>query len=392
MRHYLSLVWCCLMLLVLSACEMRTVVDTLPNTEPNPVEGDYTMVIEVDWSNMPEDPTGMTLLFYPSDGSMPYMRLTNSVYQYVITLPEDDYKIIIFNQSETEFSFLDFIGLDKFETAEVHVVDSEDDGLSRIDRLFHLPSQNKGTRAKTNRIKITPNSFGSGTVTSSEQAGTPITRAKTNRIKVTPNSNVGQMSVTVRVQGLTREPAAGAAVAAVNGALTGLGSGVMLGSQSLTPAPLTQELDDWTINYCENGSNVGTITTNFGTFGISPSVDYTRSNSQMDDGRAPSDLSYVEESDEDDTRNILYLNFRLTDGTYVPYRFDVTHRIIERNEVDGVIVVSVVLELDLGIGIDGVDDGLDEPIILPPTGLPYTESGISVKNWGDTIYTVVPLK
>lgn len=392
MRHYLSLVWCCLMLLVLSACEMRTVVDTLPNTEYNPVEGDYTMVIEVDWSNLPEDPTGMTLLFYPSDGSMPYMRLTNSIYQYVISLPEDDYKIIIFNQSETEFSFLDFVGLDKFETAEVHVVESEDDGLSRIDRLFQLPSQNKGTRAKTNRIKITPNSFGSGAVTSSEQAGAPITRAKTNRIKVTPNSNVGQMSVTVRVQGLTREPAAGAAVAAVNGALSGLGDGVMLGPQNLTSTPLTQELEDWTINYSNSSDGIGTITTNFGTFGISPSVDYTRTNSQLNDGRAQSDLSYVEESDEDDTRNILYLNFRLTDGTYVPYRFDVTHRIIERSEVDGVIVVSVVLELDLGIGIEGVDDGLDDPIILPPTGLPYTDGGISVKNWNDTIYTVVPLK
>lgn len=402
MRHLFSLLLSCMLLLLLSACEMRGTVDKLPNTGPEIPEGDYTLVIDVDWSEMDEDPTGMTLLFYPSDGSLPYMRSTNSVYHYVITLPEDDYKIIIFNQSETEFSYLDFVGMSQFETATVEAV-IETDERSRIDRLFDLPSQNiqsRNTRAKSSTVRILPRDFGSAaaSVSPNQQQGVQLTRAKSSTVRILPRPSVGQMTINVRVAGLTRNPVNAAAVCAVNGALSGLSTGMMLGNNQLLSTSMIQEIDDWDINYCDSEDGVGSISTSFGTFGISPGIDYSRADSdgsrasEEESGRAPSDLTYVEDSPEDDTRNILYLNFRLTDGSYVPFRFDVTHRIIERDEIDGVIVVSVVLELDLGVGIDGVDDGLDDPLILPAHGIPYSSGGISVQDWGETIFTEVPLE
>lgn len=405
MRHLFSLLLSGMLLLLLSACEMRGTVDRLPNTGPEVPEGDYTLIIDVDWSEMDEDPTGMTLLFYPSDGSLPYMRSTNSIYHYVITLPEDDYKIIIFNQSETEFSYLNFIGLEQFESATVEVA-IESDERSRIDRLFDLPSQNtqsrhtqgRNTRAKSNAVRVLPREFGSAAASvTTNKPGVQITRAKSNAVRVLPRPSVGQMNINVRVAGLTRNPSNAAAVCAVNGALSGISTGMLLGSNALLPTSMIQEIDEWTINYCDAEDGVGSISTSFGTFGISPSVDYSRADtdsraSEEENGRAPSDLTYVEDSPEDDTRNILYLNFRLTDGSYVPYRFDVTHRIIETDEIDGVIVVSVVLELDLGVGVDGVDDGLDEPLILPAHGIPYSSGGISVQDWGETIFTEVPLE
>lgn len=167
-------------------------------------------------------------------------------------------------------------------------------------------------------------------------------------------------------------------VVAVNGALTGMAAGYYIGLHKVNGESITEELNDWTIRYATTPDGIGSIHTEFGTFGISSRIDYSKSSRS-----AGSYAAEADSSPDDDTRNILYLNFRFADNTYAAYRFDVTDRIVERSEKDGQIVVTVILELDLGLQIAGGDpnDPLNDPIVLPESGREYSPYHVSVKDW-----------
>lgn len=329
-----------LMVSGIMSCQLR---------EINAPDDQAHITLEVDWSLMDKEPTGMTVMFYPTDGTNPYKLITNEVHYVHQDLPEKDYDILIFNQSVEEFTTLNFSGLEKFDSAEVFIPETKD-LINRVDRLY-----NEETRGYNSTAKVKPRSFASETTKSTQRS----TRGYNSTAKVKPRPRVGQLKATVHVRGLEN-------TLRVNGALTGLAGGGKLASSKLNNTKLIQELDNW--NIALTRSSDGTITTEFGTFGISPAVDYSTKATTTSNA-----MANVEESEEDDYRNILYLNFLLKDYTYVSYRFDVTNKIKDYSTE-----AEVELVLDLGTEAE-------EYIDLPNTGFPYKNTPVSVSPWSDKI-------
>lgn len=105
---------------MLHACEFRQI--ELDPGDPNlpPPEPDlYELMVKPDWSGMKQKPTGMTVLCYPQDGTAPSKFLTNRVDSFMVSLPENVYDILIYNQSEEEYPEVEFQGMDRYHTAAV---------------------------------------------------------------------------------------------------------------------------------------------------------------------------------------------------------------------------------------------------------------------------------
>ena len=392
MRHYYQLLLLLLLLPCVTSCDFRDILSSEAYDEVLEDENACIYILDIDWSELDEDPSGMTVMFYPSDGSLPYIRLTNEVHHYEVTLPADEYRVLVFNQSVNEFSYLEFSDLNDWENAQVQTPPFEDDGKSRIDRLYDLPSQahasqryaqNRGnTRAKVFNSRMQVKGLGTATSTVSptrQSTTSTYTRAKVFNSRMQVKPVISRMTISVRVQGLSTNLLAThitPTVAAVNGALTGLATGVTLNTHKFTASSLTQELNEWTITSTDSPTGIGNVRCEFGVFGISPLVTGL---SQSRGVTMMNAQTYSDTSDEDDTENILYLNFRLTNGTYVPFRFVVTDRI--REQMNGDIIE---LTLDIGINLNtGEVDVLDNPLHLPDIGLPYGGIGINVKEWGE---------
>lgn len=367
MKNKILLLLLTLVLTTFSACNFREI-------SPNgftPGEDDMILLsVDIDWTELGETPTGMTILFYPSDGRPPIMRLSNEVLHYECLLPEDDYTILAYNQSENEYASLKFKGLDDIENAEVHIIE-DPSPENRIDRLYKL--------GKITSRAVTQSSSMKRNLAAALKKGS-ASRAKTQAASMKAKLLTNKMSISVEVENLQKATRARSEeksineVVAVNGALTGLAYGYMLGEEKFLEESLTHELDEWEIHFAETDGGIGYVNTEFRVFGISPLI---RSNAA--------------DKTEEDVENILYLNFRLSDGTYVPYRFIVTDRIIE-HVLSGGYASEIKLELHIGIRIPGVDDGLDDPIVLPDTGYPYGGIQLEVKDWGEPIEENIILK
>lgn len=320
-----------------SACQMR---------EVSPFDDQAHISIDVDWSNMDQQPTGMTVYFYPENGRPPYTYFTNDVTHIEKSLPEMNYEIMIFNQTIEEFSSFSFRGMENINTAEIYSPE-EDDKFSLLDKLYQ-----NGGRAYSKSKQIQPRIIAAGKETVSRP-----TRGYTGKKVIKPVLKVGQLTATIHVKGLTN-------VKKANGALSGLASGAYLTLDKLSSPSLIQEMSEWSI---DDSGNIGTISTIIGTFGLSPSLDHNRAASES---RTVNGGRFIEPTTEDESRNILYLNFLLKDNTYVAYRFDVTDFI-----KDFTTEAEVELVLDLGTDVE-------EYITIPETGIPYDDVPVTVQPWG----------
>lgn len=326
-----------LLLVSFTACQMREIA---------PIDDQAHISIDVDWSNMNQLPTGMTVYFYPENGRPPYKYYTNDINHIERSLPEMNYEILLFNQTIEEFSSFSFRGMDNINTAEIYSVE-EDDKYSLIDKLYH----EDGSRAFSKSQQIQPQCIAAGRGSASKP-----TRGYTDKSVIKPVIKVGQLTATIHVKGLSN-------VKKTNGALSGLASGALLALDGLSSPSLIQEMNDWAIS---ESDNIGTVSTVIGTYGLSPSLDHTTETKS----RTVNGGRFIEPTSEDESRNILYLNFLLKDNTYVAYRFDVTNYI--KNFTTE---AEVELVLDLGTNVE-------QYITIPETGIPYNNVPISVQPWG----------
>ena len=99
MKNYTLLyIW---VILLLASCNHKELCYHHPHTAK--------VRVDVDWSRfVEEEPTGMTVMVYPADGSQPYTTLTHTLHQAYFHLPEGVYHSLVFNQSVSEFGSLEF--------------------------------------------------------------------------------------------------------------------------------------------------------------------------------------------------------------------------------------------------------------------------------------------
>ena len=110
MKNYTLLyIW---VILLLASCNHKELCYHHPHTAK--------VRVDVDWSRfVEEEPTGMTVMVYPADGSQPYTTLTHTLHQAYFHLPEGVYHSLVFNQSVSEFGSLEFRRMDSYADAEV---------------------------------------------------------------------------------------------------------------------------------------------------------------------------------------------------------------------------------------------------------------------------------
>lgn len=86
------------------------------------------VILEIDWRNYDRDktkyphtpnPDGMTVWFYPADGSKADHYTTNQVTRYETYLSHGDYEALVIDYSPAEYGKQEFIGMDYASTAKV---------------------------------------------------------------------------------------------------------------------------------------------------------------------------------------------------------------------------------------------------------------------------------
>lgn len=92
---------------MLSSCQREPLEVVDPNNS-------FDLVIRPRWIELDERPTGFTAIIYPTDGSTPKTIISNNVDSVKVTLPAGGYRVLIFNQTEEEFSSLTFRHMESY--------------------------------------------------------------------------------------------------------------------------------------------------------------------------------------------------------------------------------------------------------------------------------------
>lgn len=100
-----------------TGCERR------PLEEEWQAGGYAEILLMTDWKelNPYEIPTGLTALFYPTNGGNPVTVMSNNTVLNPVRLAQGTYQVLVFNQSIYEFGSMNFTGMDAFATATANL-------------------------------------------------------------------------------------------------------------------------------------------------------------------------------------------------------------------------------------------------------------------------------
>lgn len=207
-----------------------------------PQESDRKMVrINVDWHLFDKEvPTGMTVMVFPWSGGAPHTVLTNEITHADFSLEPGKYRVLVFNQSTTEFGTLDFLGMDSYETARVVVQHATSRWYSRGDDEL---------------IGVEPEWLASDKLDEFEVS------EDFSEVTLTPKNVLSQIQVSVKVPGIKN-------LRYVRGSLTGISEGFLLGQGKPLLSKVTYLLESWTKSVDENGATLGTLKTSVKCFGL----------------------------------------------------------------------------------------------------------------------------
>ena len=208
-----------------------------------PQESDRKMVrINVDWHLFDKEvPTGMTVMVFPWSGGAPQTVLTNEITHADFFLEPGKYRVLVFNQSTTEFGTLDFLGMDSYETARAVVQHTTSRWYSRGDDEL---------------IGVEPEWLASDKLDEFEVSG------DFSEVTLTPRNVLSHIQVSVKV------PSIGY-LRYVRGSLTGISEGFLLGQGKPLQSKVTYLLETWTKSVDENDATLGTLKASVKCFGLS---------------------------------------------------------------------------------------------------------------------------
>ncbi len=229
----------------------------------------------IDWSALAEKPTGLTMLFYPADGSKALNYHFDAVDMVSVSLEEQDYSFICFNQSVEEFQNFQF-DLEDYETASV-------------------------TALSADNLKA-------GTLAITSMKSVQGTRGHNRKGALTPTGLIKPFSISIPAPGLQ-------GAAHVNGGtLTNLSAGYNIRDRKPLEKTIEQALpaDVWTISTLDDADATPVLTARFGSFGVS-----------LANGTRAA-------LDEVEQRNMLTVSVLLADGTTKELTADVTDAVVEQ--------------------------------------------------------------
>ena len=220
-----------------------------------PQESDRKMVrINVDWHLFDKEvPTGMTVMVFPWSGGAPHTVLTNEITHADFSLEPGKYRVLVFNQSTTEFGTLDFLGMDSYETARAVVQHATSRWYSRGDDEL---------------IGVEPEWLASDKLDEFEVS------EDFSEVTLTPKNVLSQIQVSVKVPGIKN-------LRYVRGSLTGISEGFLLGQGKPLLSKVTYLLESWTKSVDENEATLGTLKASVKCFGLPETVSPDAENNQL---------------------------------------------------------------------------------------------------------------
>ncbi len=220
------------------------------------------VVLNIDWSNMTATPNGMTVMCYPESGEEPIIKVNgDNVNREVLTLPAGIYNIIVFNRQVSDFEFVGFRGMDKFETAEVHSVPTSINWVDTKAGEVLVTEPNEVAAATHLKIEITKDDISKSTAMYKSTGKMLVVET----IDLKPVVVVKQAEVRVRVKGVYN-------LRSTRATLVGMADGYNFSTQKSTQTPVIHAMDQWEIVPYEYGEVFGETTTTFVSFGL---PDYT---------------------------------------------------------------------------------------------------------------------
>ena len=296
MKKSLILVSCAVLM---ASCNFRHIV---PEDEFDVVDK-LIVDFDVDWSELDEKPTGLTLCFYPTGDAVTdtknYIFHYNTVDHVQVKLPEQDYSLICFNQSETEFANYEF-DLSSYETACVRVKTDAEATQTHV-------RYTSATRADTTSAVLTPNGLAVASMNSVVKGSK--TRALNLMGVLKPTNVVKSMTLKIYVFGLNER-------VEVSGSISNLCDGVTMCTREPLPEPVEQKLNPelWDMVAPPLEDLPGSINATIGIFGPFEGFDEEFSSTPFDATRAG----------EPSVRQILNLLFKMPDMTEHRCAIDIT--------------------------------------------------------------------
>lgn len=336
--------------------------------------------LNVDWSFFRhiERPTGMTVYVWPQEGDEKLNRfLTHNLNYITLNLEAGYYHAFVFNQSDTEYSTLEFHNLENYSKAEARVTQVKSNWYStRFENDETKGDTKVGDEPEWLAIDCIENiSVTEEMVAKAEEeflAGLPeangqnkkrdISRSQNEVGPLVPKSIIKNVDIYVHLENL---PYLRSGLAAIGG----LAEGCYISSGKTTDRKVTHTLESWSVEYHKTESGgvdmmKGALKSSLSTFGLP-------------DGHTGTP-----------EENTLYVRLLLVDNeTIVEGEFPVGDLIADLNSYDG------------------TQFNEDGELIWPeihiywPEPLPEVEpvgggSGgfdVGVDDWGDEIETILPL-
>lgn len=225
------------------------------------------VLIRMDWGNPSEYPTGMTLMFFPKDGSAPFRYITNSVDSAVFRMPEGTYDVVAFNQTIEEYRSVSFHDMDSWDEMYISIADDEEmPGYSQKPAELFVATKTGFT--------VTQN------ITGPAVDGYVVLELKTHPVVVTT-------TVRVLVSGI--QWARGAI-----GHIDGMAKRFYLTRNCTGEQTTSFALDGWTVTRSKAGDatpELGIISKSFVSFGL-PGVHYTHG--EIEDWTIGADIEPVQ--------------------------------------------------------------------------------------------------
>lgn len=303
-------------------------------------DGVAAVRIEVDWEKyFPEEPTGMTVQLAKDGDDVTHRSMTNDTRSQTFLLGTGTYRLLVFNQSFTEFGSMSFTGTESHHDLTAHaepmrtrtpktwdegtayMQDPEPIGVA-VDTFTVTPDMTDGQlRFVDYRRRF-------------ELEGTDTT---VTTIREEPRLMVSTLNVRVRVRGYSN-------MRGVEARITGMADGFSLAQTWRNETSGTLLLSHWYAQRDTAATNAGWVTTRTSTFGLPHGKE--------------------REANRLATDNVVTLCFTLIDGSERLFAYDVGKFIRYRSDTgDAWTQADVTLDLDLTLDVPFLDD--DDTPLLP---------------------------
>lgn len=253
------------------------------------------VIVNVDWRDFLEVPTGMTMYFFRENNEAPITITTSSVYSAEVNLPVGKYKMYLINQSVGEFGTIGFDDMNKYDSAKTFlevannswytptkseqvVVNPENIGVA-IAEPFEITQSMVDDYQKKYEVwktKVLAYENASGTKSGDSGAGeiTELSKFESELassvyvIDTKAQNVISQLNVRIYAKNAD-------VLRTVRSSVSGMASTFELTKFTTDKGIATQLLESWTLQMDNLGTRVGHVEATITTFGLPEGVDIT---------------------------------------------------------------------------------------------------------------------